>query len=204
MKLFTFGDSHATCGMWHLDLQSIGYIDSIRPGLMGPVTMSKVAFDKDVLNIAKQNYGIKSGDIIAYSFGEIDCRIHLVRNKNYPMFRDIVDVLVPRYMESLKWASGPFEPITTMVLNIVPPIKNENVEHHNPYHPHLGTDQQRKEVVLYVNNKLKEYCQNYGFIFIDIYDKYATDDGFINPEFSKDVHIENPIYMTEFFKNLKL
>ena len=131
MKLYTFGDSHGSCGSWVMQLDELP-IEFVRPGLMGPITMSKVALDQPVMNI--QNFGIQDGDIVVFSVGEIDCRIHLMLPKNFPIYKDIIDDMVPRYLNTIQHCVKQFNHLITMIYNVPPPIKNGDVLHNNPFH----------------------------------------------------------------------
>ena len=53
-----------------------------------------------------------------------------------------------------------------------------------------------------MNDKLKEYCKIYDYIFLNVYDNYVNEKGFISTEFSDgNCHINNPIYVEEFLMN---
>jgi hypothetical protein len=52
---------------------------------------------------------------------------------------------------------------------------------------------------------LKEKCFEKGYVFFDVYDKYADENGFLRKDLSDDnVHIRNGIYITEFINNYLL
>ena len=89
-----------------------------------------------------------------------------------------------------------------MIFNVPPTARKELIDE-NLYYPHEGTNEERKTVTLYMNAKLKEYCEKYNYIFFDVYDKYCDKDGLLNPELSQDIHIKNNIHMAEFLKDLK-
>ncbi len=79
---------------------------------------------------------------------------------------------------------------------------NQNNKEKFPVYPILGTDEERKTYFLYFNEKLKEKCIQYNYIFFDIYNKYCDDEGFLKKELSDNgIHIGNGIYITEFIKN---
>ena len=86
------------------------------------------------------------------------------------------------------------------MFNILPPIKKGSVEENRDF-PFLGTDEERKSYVNYMNLRLKENCEINKILFIDIYDRYKTDDGFLKKELSDNsVHIANPIFLEDFLK----
>ena len=84
------------------------------------------------------------------------------------------------------------------VYNVVPPIQKHNkVE--NPEYPYLGTDEERKQYVLYFNKKLKEKCIEYNYIFFDVYEKYIDENGFLRKDLSDDsVHIRDGSHILSF------
>ena len=88
---------------------------------------------------------------------------------------------------------------------MVPPLERENplnlwVEETTTV-PALGTDKERKSYTEYMNSKLKELCKRYGYMFIDVYDKYCNEKGYLKLELSDtNCHIRNPIYIEEFLE----
>ena len=86
------------------------------------------------------------------------------------------------------------------VYNVVPPIQKYNTGE-NPQYPYLGTDEERKNYVLYFNKKLKEKCSEKNMVFFDVYDKYIDENGFLRKDLSDDiVHIKNGIHIANFIK----
>lgn len=146
-----------------------------------------------------KSYPIKSGDIVVFCFGEIDARCHIAKHvtpeNTYEM---IIDQMVDKYLKSIKLNVSQFHSIIPMIYNVVPPVSISNTES-DPNYPFLGTDDERKQYVTYLNSKLKEKCPEYGFVFIDVYDKYTCKNGFLNKDLSDgSVHIRNGIYIKEF------
>jgi hypothetical protein len=69
----------------------------------------------------------------------------------------------------------------------------------------LGTDEERRQYVLYFNEKLREKCIERGYIFFDIYNNYIDKNGFLSKYLSDgNVHIENGIYISKFIKENNL
>jgi len=90
------------------------------------------------------------------------------------------------------------------VYNVVPPIQRWNTWE-NPEFPYLGTDEERKQYVLYFNKKLKERCNEKKYIFFDIYNNYTDENGFLRKDLSDgNVHIANEIYINKFIKDNNL
>ena len=87
------------------------------------------------------------------------------------------------------------------VYNVVPPIQKSNTPENRDY-PFLGTDEERKQYVLYFNKKLKEKCIEKGYIFFDIYNHYIDTNGFLRKDMSDgSVHIRNGDYINKFMKD---
>ncbi len=201
VKIHTFGDSHSSFGWKKLH--------GIKTNHIGPIlcyTFGKHGLNK--LNIKK--YNVKEGDYVCFSFGEIDCRCHvhkhITKDRDY---KDVIDDLIELYFNSIELNIKQFNSLRVLVYNIAPPlkdshrvvIKNKNVQN-NPF-PFLGNENQRKDYVNYFNQKLKKYCLKYDYIFLDVYGKYSDENGFLYDKYSDGhVHIDNPIFIKEFLKNI--
>ena len=65
----------------------------------------------------------------------------------------------------------------------------------------MGSDDVRKQYALYFNKTLKEKCAAYNYVFFDVYDKYADDNGFLRKELSDNsVHIHDGVHITRFIQ----
>jgi hypothetical protein len=149
-----------------------------------------------------KSYPIKSGDIVVFCFGEIDCRCHIAKHvTSENTYQMIIDNMVDKYLESVKLNVSQFDSIVTMIYNVVPPVSILNTVVDEKY-PFLGTDDERKQYVTYLNSKLKEKCPEYGFVFIDIYDKYTCINGLLKKDLSDGhVHIRDGKYIKDFMFN---
>jgi len=145
---------------------------------------------------------IQEGETIVFCFGEIDCRCHVHKHITESLsYTDIIDRIVNNYFDAidLNIIESGFTNLKVCVYNVVPPIEREKTVFENPDFPFLGSDNERKMYVLYFNAKLKEKCSEKGYIFVDIFDKYATEDGFMNTNLSDgNVHILDKTYLEEF------
>lgn len=145
-------------------------------------------------------YNIKDGDAVVFTFGEIDCRLIFAFTGYSETWQSMVDVAVPNYFDTIKVNVDKFNHLHTMVLSVIPPTKNEILG----LTAKEGDGENRKTVTIYLNNKLREYCEKYNYIFFDIHDKYCDSEGYLSRELSDDsFHIGNPIYYYEFLNNLK-
>jgi len=226
MKLHTIGDCHADrpwyfidpsstpfeeieCNGMHYGIYDIGHKRPIIIDITGsywrahptPSININVQLQRENQTFPyEQFYNIKDGDAVVFAFGEIDCRLIYSFTGHSETWRDMANEDVHGYFEVIKLNVEKFNHLHTMVYNIIPPSKHKDM----PTYPVEGTDETRRDVTLYVNNKFKEYCEKYNYMYFDIYDKHCDDDGFMIPELSDGAnHIFTPIYHTEFLNNLK-
>lgn len=191
MAIHTFGDSHCD-NPW-------ACVPNIQRHFVGPKLCFSVGRDGIIIN---NGYNVKNGDTVIFCFGEIDCRCHIqkhIRSEND--YKQIIDNIVYNYFVQIKNAIYTFDNLKTCIYNVVPPIEKHTNSIQDAYFPQLGTDEERKTYVLYFNEKLKEKCMEYGFIYFDVYDKYTDSNGFLNKSLSDgSVHIRDGIHMKEFIE----
>jgi hypothetical protein len=191
MTIHTFGDSHAHNG-WD-------GLPRVSPHWLGP----KLCFSagRDGIDI-KTGYDIREGDVLIFAYGEIDCRCHIHKHiDENNTYQQIIDTIVSNYFVKIKEAASNFPNVRVGVYNVVPAVRKDQVWQNSDY-PHLGTDEERKQYVLYFNGKLKETCASYGYIFVDVYNHYIDQDGFLNRDLSDGaVHIRDNRFIREFLEN---
>jgi len=155
MSIHTIGDSHSYFG-W----------SGIISHHLGPILC--YSFGKDKLNRCDiRNFNIKDGDTIVFCLGEIDCRCHIHKHITYSITYDkIIDNIIDNYFQAIELnitnAQIKFKNIC--VYNVVPPIQKYNT-YENPDFPYLGSDEERKQYVLYFNKKLQEKCIEAKYIY---------------------------------------
>jgi hypothetical protein len=116
-------------------------------------------------------------------------------------YKDIIDSLVNNYFDAIELniVHSGFLNLKVCVYNVVPPIEREKTAYENPEFPFVGSDEERKQYVLFFNSMLKKKCFEKGYIFVDIFEKYATENGFMNTNLSDgNVHILDKTYLEEF------
>lgn len=200
MKNFhTYGDSHATHhGGWSsIQIEGLKIITQH----LGPKLAFSFGRDK---NIVVNKKIIKKGDYICFCMGEIDCRAHI--NKYKENWKKNVDNLVIEYFKAIEKNVRGLDS-NTCVYNVVPQLERslkkfqwiKRWEEQDPVNRStLGTDEERKEYTVYMNQKLEEYCQKYGYIFFDVYNKYIDEKGFLNEMYhDNNCHIRDPIFIKE-------
>jgi hypothetical protein len=191
MAIHTFGDSHSYKG-WET-------ITGIQTHHLGPKLCFSIG--RDGINI-KDDYNVKNGDTVIFCFGEIDCRCHIHKYITEDInYKEIIDNIINNYFIQIQKAVNTFDKLKTCIYNVVPPIQKHNTNENLDY-PYLGTDEQRKTYVLYFNEKIKEKCIEYNFIFFDIYNNYIDNNGFLNKSLSDgNVHIRDVTYIKKFLEN---
>jgi hypothetical protein len=194
MNIHTFGDSHARFGF---NQNKLIYTHDI-----GAILCYSFGRDKlNRLNII--NFNVKENDIVIFCFGEIDCRCHIHKYiTNDISYTQIIDEIINNYFIAINLNVKQYNKLHVCVYNIVPPIEKYNTVEFKKY-PFLGTDLDRQKYVLYFNKKLKEKCIQHKYIFIDIYDKYIDNNGFLSKDLSDGhVHILNGIYIHELINKI--
>jgi hypothetical protein len=195
--LHTYGDSHAShYGGWNkINIDGLHIkINHIAGKLM-------YSFGRDMMDVVNN---INNGDMVCFCFGEIDCRCHI--HKYEANWKKVIDDIVEKYFINIKNNVERYKNLKVFVYNVVPPLerelpKNLWIEKGNGL-PSLGSDEDRKKYTLYMNEKIKEYCITYNYIFFDIYNKYVNKRGYLEATLSdNNCHIYNPIYMREFLLN---
>lgn len=190
MRIHTTGDSHSVKG-WPSD------IVFHRLGALLCYSFGKEQLDRCDI----RNYDIEDGDSLIFCLGEIDCRCHVYKHQNeMKSYMDVIDEIVDNYFEAIKInvlvSEIKFKNIG--VYNVVPAIEKYNTSD-NVQYPYLGSDEERRNYVVYFNKKLKEKCLEYGYVFFDVYDKYVDDRGYLSKDLSDDnVHIRDGRYISEF------
>ena len=195
MTIHTVGDSHAgdrySWNGWPLSVVShhLGSILCYSFG-MDPVGRCDI-----------RSIGLQEDDTLIFCMGEIDCRCHVHKYVNSETtYQTIIDGIIDRYFKAIQMSVGSLDVKLkhVCVYNVVPPIVKGTVAE-NPMFPYLGGDEERRAYTLYFNDKIKEKCVEYGFVFFDVYDKYTDANGFLNHELSdKIVHLKDGQYIKEF------
>lgn len=187
--IHTFGDSHSYFG-WN-------NIPNFKNHHLGPKLCYSLG--RDGINIA--NYGVKENDIVVFCLGEIDCRCHIHKHiTEDKTYKQIIDEIIDKYFFQIKMNMSLYKNITMCIYNVVPPIEKHNTGE-NPEFPYLGTDNERKNYVLYFNQQLKEKCRENNYIFFDVYDKYIDENGFLSKILGDgSVHIKDGKYIKKFIE----
>lgn len=192
MSIHTVGDSHAVKG----------WPSEIVIHRLGPLLC--YSFGKEQLSRCDiREFNIKDGDSIVFCLGEIDCRCHVHKHVNeLNTYRDVISDIVDKYFEAIKTnvmvCGVKFKNVC--VYNVVPAVEKYNTSENVEY-PYLGTDEERRTYVQYFNEKIKEKCIENGYVFFDVYEKYADDNGFLRKDLSDGhVHIRDGTHIIDFIR----
>jgi len=189
MPIHTFGDSHSY----------FGWTGTIQHHLGAVLCYS---FGKEKLNRCDiRNFNIKDDDTIVFCFGEIDCRCHIHKHITDTIsYQDIINNIIKNYFEAIELnvSTSQIKLKNVCVYNVVPCVQKYNTSE-DPEYPYLGTDEERKQYILYFNKKIKEKCIENKYIFFDVHDKYIDENGFLRKDLSDGhVHIMDGRYITNF------
>jgi hypothetical protein len=196
--IHTFGDSHCSHGWDKVNIPNV----KINIHYLGGRLMYTFGENKFlILNISDKNYNVKETDYVCFCFGEIDCRCHLDKYKED--YFCVIERLVKNYIDAITINIEQFKEVTPIIYNVLPTFKilNTSITKENQY-PHLGTNEERKKYTIYMNSCLKKKCQEFGYIYFDVYNQYCSNDGFLKKELSNNVHIDDPVFLEEFIRGI--
>ena len=186
IRLHTIGDSHADTGTW--SAINIPGLEIVTHSL-SPMTCASFGFGTVDIN----NFNISQDDWVVYCFGEIDCRDNIGKHDNY---QEIIDKIVENYL----YRVGTYK-IAKVFIFSVPPAVIQATAAGDPW-PCTGSDEQRREYVRYMNERLREGCESCGYDFFDVHDKYADENGFFNLKYRDNcVHIADPVFLKEYLSD---
>jgi hypothetical protein len=125
----------------------------------------------------------RKNDILLFSFGEADCRIHIYRQhvKTGVSISTLIDRTICRYTEFI----GEIEDMGyTVYLLGVPPCGRQGNKYNFDYYP---LPSQQAEIFKLFNDRMRH---NLGDIYIDMYSPTVDTDGFMKKEYvGDDIHL---------------
>lgn len=151
---------------------------------------SKVKAWLRIIPVLDEVYKNGKEDILLFTFGEIDARIHIYDKfvKTKESIGKLCMDTVQRYGELLKNLNEVGYKV--FVLGIAPASRVEK-NHFN--YQNYGTPEHRRVISLTFNTTLKNYCKKNNLKFIDLY-KFADDEGFIKYGYNGDgIHLNSKI-----------
>lgn len=198
-QVHIFGDSHY--GTLHgCQIKD----DSIRVNYysLSPMTMHQAC------SLKKEFFTplVELKGLLIFCFGEIDtrCLIHKQIHEKRRQEDEVINTLADSFIDNMLSIHYPIA-----IMSVVPPIKffEENYDskaaHHN--FPFNGSDEDRSRYTRKLNIRLQEKCKEKNIIYINIYDAYKDEKGFLRKEDSDGgVHISNKSKAYEVIKQLNL
>ncbi len=124
---------------------------------------------------------------ILMCFGEIDCRVHLVKQaeQQHRPLKNVVEECVERYVHVLQELQPHFH---VSVWGVVPSTPSEEII--DARYPHYGTHIERNTATKIFNEHLRVLCQQKNIPFISIFNELTHNDASTNPKyFSDKVHL---------------
>ena len=196
MNIHIIGDSHSLYG-WKT-------CKNVISNHIGPILC--YSFGNKKLKVCDiNNFNIKNGDTIIFSFGEIDCRCHIHKYITDDItYEEIIDNLINNYIDAIKIniANCKVKLSNICIYNIIPTVR-KFAQPKNSEFLFIGSDEERKSYVVYFNKILKEKCVENNYIFFDVYDKYKDENGFLKKNLSDNkVHILKGIHHQEVINKL--
>lgn len=188
--IHVIGDSHVMVfsGKEHIPdlVDDRGFLPFFTTYRLGQFTAYNVEKKRSAIEaVIKDN--VKAGDAVLLSFGEIDCRAHLVRQSELQQrsLEDVVRECVKRY--SLVFDIQEKFGVGTFVWN-VPPSNKADTDYGE--YVTYGTGEQRDEANRLFNEILEEECQKKGIGFVSILDHLRAEDGSVRSEYYADqIHL---------------
>ena len=131
---------------------------------------------------------VKSGSHVMFSFGEIDCRSHVVRQSEKlgkPM-TNVIDDVCSSYVSMLeRVAKRGFRPM------VWAPFASTRLSYWGDQeHPVYGTYEARNEAISLFNNQMRTECSKRKFVFVNISDDIKNAQGEVDQMFfADDIHL---------------
>ncbi len=191
------GDSHASFFSGRNSLQpvwpekssdTIPFLKSYRLGAVLAYSLSDLGTTmlgrEKLLEIVKT---LPHGSNLLFAFGEIDCRVHLIKQseKQNKTIEDVVISTTERYISALVPLKNEFH----IIIWGVPPSTTAK-DATNQSFPHYGTCEERNAVTKIFNKNLEILSKKHGFTYISIFDTLIHKNGLTNNKyFIDDVHL---------------
>lgn len=162
---------------------------------IGPSTAYNLNKKNSITNSNKKLFELanlidKERDSIILVFGEIDCRIHIYyqfkkNNEKYTII-ELIDNTIKNYGEVMK---NLVDIGIKFYIHSIPPAGfQKNIYDYNWY----ATPEIHSKIYKEFNERLKSFCKEKGYRYIDIYSKTVDKDGFIKREYLVGtVHLNN-------------
>lgn len=193
--IYIFGDSHAKSNTNNLKLKHVELHTT-------HITMNRIGRDNIIPRFENSFNNVNNTFIFFY--GEIDIRNHIYRQINTGRrINEIINSLVTSYFNTIKNNIIKYNKI--IIANVDPPnyfyetgLDKYSDPYREDYHKHGGTNEERLLWAYMLNNKLRKMCELNNYIFLDTFDYYINENGYINYNYSSDgCHIDKNEYINK-------
>lgn len=194
--IHVFGDSHARLSFCSEDCPEDVFIYPLteKNGIiphqfvihwLGPVTMHRVGRD-GLGGLDIRNYGVKEGEIAIFSYGEIDTRAHIIKQRDLygRELTEIVDTLTNLYCDTIVANKKLFKNIICIVSSVIPPVRGHYRD--DSEQVIYGSLTDRTLVNGLLNKRLKEMCEKKNIGFALLYESFYNADGSLNECMTRD------------------
>jgi len=126
-----------------------------------------------------KKFGVKENDIGVFAFGCVDVYYNIAKQRDGRgrNLDEIIDSLASNYINFIVRNRIQYQRLMCVVTSILPPYIN--IE---------GNIQDKIDITCRLNAKMKEYCMKNDILFLNIYDTYATKEGFLDPSLGDGNH----------------
>lgn len=149
-------------------------------------------------------------DLVVLVFGEIDCRVHFynqyMKHNGKISLDKLMDMTIANYgtvLCQLKERGINFLvygvlPASKCIIRFPPyatkKIREDLLNSFKNNYPYQASPELRSTINYQFNEKLKAYCEERGFKYLNIYSVVADENGFIKDEFAADeIHVNGKI-----------
>lgn len=194
--IYIYGDSHANYCFKNLPITHLKYHEN-------SITMFRIGRDNLIVKFNKEDIAADAATIV-FSYGEIDCRCHIHRQKELGRDEDdIIYELVNNYINTIKNNTDGLD-ANIFIVAVIPPTKQSDYEllygqitHEYPF---LGSDADRVRYTSKTNRLLELSSVKYGYHYFNPYNYYTRADGTLKYELSDNtVHIGDNKHFLDMF-----
>lgn len=173
---------------------------------IGPATAYNLKNEKSTTNSNQKLFALidrinKKRDLVILTFGEIDCRIHIYnehkKSDGSSSITSLINGTISNYgdvLERLRLMGVNF-----LVLSIPPASRREDAYGYQFY----ANSAMRSEISKEFNARLKKFCGEKNYKYIDIYSEFSDKNGFIKKEYAADethINAEAVRFVSNFIK----
>jgi hypothetical protein len=204
--IHVIGDSHS----WAFKRNRSFIVHNIGPATAYNLNnKNSTVQSKEKLFAVIKKMNIKN-DAVIMVFGEIDSRVHFYNQHKKSNEKVSIDELMDRTISNYGEVLGQLTAmgVSFFIYGILPAPKH--ILRYPPYatqkmrkelfdefknnYPNLAAPDLRREINKKFNERLKKFCLDHGYRYIDIYPVVADEDGFISDEFAADeIHVNGKI-----------